>query len=111
EFEALPRDGGCELRHVVAMDTVGVGALKWFLVYGPLHEAFFEEILDNGAVHLGSKHRAVRWSWYARAMHPIAVLMGMNRDTPAGGSSPAHQGPSAPAGSGGARWPAARRPR
>lgn len=51
------------LRHVLVMQPVGGGALKWPLLYAPLHAALIEELMDRAeAAVTGAPAPAPRWS-------------------------------------------------
>jgi hypothetical protein len=71
-FVLSPREGGCELRHVLEMRVSGRAIITWPLVFRPLHDALLEDGLDKGDAMLGEKDWVKRkWPWGVRALRRL----------------------------------------
>ena len=74
EFIVLPDHDGTVLQHKIAMRVRGPALLTWPLVFGPLHDALLEDLLDRAEEHLtdGVARRA-RWSWWIRVLRRLSM--------------------------------------
>jgi len=64
-------DGESSLTHTVDMQVRGFVALKWRLVFGPLHDALIEDSLDLAAKYAGGVSTAPSWSWWVCFLRKI----------------------------------------
>ena len=68
-FEVLPQTtGGSELLHTITMDARGVAILSWPLVFGPLHDALLEDLLDRAAALTGTIGEWSEWSAHVKVL-------------------------------------------
>jgi hypothetical protein len=68
-FEVLDAtDVHCVLEHRIEMNTHGLAALSWPLVYASLHDVAVEEALSQAQAALGQQPQAVRWNARVRLL-------------------------------------------
>lgn len=67
-FEVLPLPSGSRLRHVLEMEASGMAKASWPLVFRPLHDALFEDLLDRAALAVVGAPRNAAWSGRVRAL-------------------------------------------
>lgn len=55
-----------EIKHTIAMETNGMGTLKWVLAIRPLHDALIEDGFDSLENKLTGSHKATGWNIWVR---------------------------------------------
>ena len=71
-FDLLPyAGGGCELVHTLDMEVGGLAALRWSLVFGPLHDALLEDALDRASALTGTAFRPATWNLWVRVLRAV----------------------------------------
>ncbi|MFE3457022.1 SRPBCC family protein [Nocardiopsis aegyptia] len=82
EFTVRPDPrGGTVLAHLLAMRAHGPALASWPLVFGPLHDALLEDLLDRAEIAVaGSVRTPARWSLWVRLLR---ALLGRGARTPA----------------------------
>jgi hypothetical protein len=72
-FELDTRDGRVVIRHVLEARCGLAGALRWWLMVGPLHDALLEDALDRAESALGGHVFApARWGLRVRLLRWLA---------------------------------------
>jgi hypothetical protein len=68
-FDVRERNGHAVLRHAIEMRARGAAALRWTLVFRPMHDALLEDCLDKAALSLGRPiNNPARWSIAVRIL-------------------------------------------
>ncbi len=62
----LDGDGACVLRHVIEMRARGIAVVTWTVVFGPLHDALIEDLLDRAEHELELGTPRTPWSPWVR---------------------------------------------
>ena len=71
-FAVSPREGGCELRHVLEMRVSGRALLIWPLVIRHLHDALLEDALDKAESVLNEGDWVKRrWPFWVRVLRRL----------------------------------------
>ncbi|OLT44239.1 hypothetical protein BJF85_20395 [Saccharomonospora sp. CUA-673] len=74
EFTALTDGDHTVLRHLIAMRVHGTARLSWPLVYGPLHDALLEDLLDRAEHRItGTIATPARWNPWVRLLRRLAT--------------------------------------
>jgi hypothetical protein len=60
--------GSTRLRHVLTIDLRGTARVSWPLIFGPLHNALVEDVLDMAAVAVGETPYKRAWSPWVRVL-------------------------------------------
>ena len=75
EWETRPAPMGCELRHVLLMDTAGLALVSWPLIWQPMHDALINDALNKAGEQLISTPSTTSWSWQVRTLRCAAFLV------------------------------------
>ena len=81
EWEVEPRGADTVLRHVLAVDTVGVTVLSWPLLWRPLHDALIDDGLEKAGVELGVGCSRTPWSRWVRTLRWMVGRAGVAGST------------------------------
>ncbi|MBO0821899.1 MAG: SRPBCC family protein [Nocardiopsaceae bacterium] len=72
EFTVLPEGGDTMLRHMAALRLHGGARLAWPLMWGPMHDALLEDLLDRAEENLlGRVARPSRYSLWVRLLRNL----------------------------------------
>jgi hypothetical protein len=72
-FEVSQEDGQVVIRHILEAQSGPAGAIRWFLMIGPLHDALIEDAFDRVELALtGTVARPARWGARVRLLRWLA---------------------------------------
>lgn len=60
-----------ELKHVIDMQTDGLGAVKWLLAIRWLHDAFIEDAFDNVANQFTANQTTTNWNIWVKLLRKV----------------------------------------
>lgn len=62
-----------EIKHVIKMETKGLGTLKWLFAIRWLHDAFVEDALDKVCNHFTENQATASWSLWVKFLRKIVA--------------------------------------